>query len=147
MADGVDARDRVEIEWLLSEVVGRRDRGEGNTMSELFTEDASVVTPHLNLIGRSQIHDFFSDQEQAAQLQTQHLWSNLILTPLEGGRVQASSCALTFALPEPDAGQGVVLMVGNWRYEFAKQPEGWKIADQRVHYRLSGRLIPIEGGD
>jgi hypothetical protein len=140
----ISPQDRAEIEWLLSEVIGRRDRDEGSIMAELFTEDAHVVTPHLDLNGRSEIHAFFSDQVSAAQVRTQHLWSNLILTSLEDGRVQAESSALTFAVPAAEADKGVVVMIGNWRYVVARQPEGWRIAEQRVRYTLSGRLNPIE---
>jgi hypothetical protein len=141
----IGLQDRAEIEWLLSEVIGRRDRDEGDSMAELFTEDAHIVTPHLDLNGRSEIHNFFSDHERAAEVRTQHLWSNLILTSLEDGRVQADSCALTFAVPAAEADKGVMVMIGNWRYVVAMQPEGWRIADQRVRYTLSGRLNPIEG--
>ena len=141
----ISPQDRAEIEWLLSEVIGRRDRDEGDAMGELFTEDARVVTPHLDLNGRSDIHAFFSDRERAAEVRTQHLWSNLTLTSLEDGRVQADACALTFAVPAAEADKGVMVMIGNWRYVVAMQPEGWRIAYQRVRYTLSGRLNPIEG--
>jgi len=43
----IGLQDRAEIEWLLSEVIGRRDRDEGDTMAELFTEDAHIVTPRI----------------------------------------------------------------------------------------------------
>ena len=139
----VGPQDRTDIEWLLNEVVGRRDLDEGERMSELFTADARVVTPHLNLNGRSEIHAFFSDHEQQAAVRTRHLWSNLTLTLLKDGRVQVDTSALTFGVPAAEADKGVMVMVGNWRYVVIKEPEGWRIAEQKVDYSMHGRLNPI----
>lgn len=136
--------DRHAIETLISEVVGRRDRGEGHTMAELFTEDAVIVTPHSNMKGRAEIDANFSDPAKAAAATTRHFWSNLTLTPLDDGSVQVEAYALTVVALASEAGQGPRMMAGFTRDIVVHQDGVWLMASRTTGYEFTGRLTPLK---
>jgi hypothetical protein len=132
--------DRQEIETLMNEVVGRRDRGEGHRVSELFAEDGQIVTPHAAMKDRAAIHEHFSDPSKVSQIVTRHFWTNMTMTPLDDGTVRVDSYALTAvgSIERPE--KGVSLMIGDNRDVFVRVDGRWLFARREVTHALRGTL-------
>jgi len=80
-----DSAIRQSIEDLINEFCWRVDNKQGERVAELFTADATVDTPHFNLSGNQQIHTLFSERANDPARVSRHYWSNLRITPAEGG--------------------------------------------------------------
>jgi hypothetical protein len=89
---------------LLTEFAWRVDEGRGDTVAELFTDDATVVTPHFSLEGRPAIHEWFSTRATLGRV-SRHFWSNLRLTTEDGALIaRAGSLTLVGSAPAPSQG-------------------------------------------
>jgi catechol 2,3-dioxygenase-like lactoylglutathione lyase family enzyme len=132
--------DRLEIETLMNEIVGRRDRGEGRRVSELFVEDGEIVTPHATMKDRAAIHEYFSDPSRSATLVTRHLWANMTMTPLADGKIRVDSYAMTMVGSADAPEKGVSMMIGNNQDIFVRMDGRWLFARREVTHALRGRL-------
>ena len=94
---------------LLTEFCWRVDNGAGDTVAELFAEDATVDTPHFNLSGKSAVHDWFSARAKAGNRLSRHFWSNMRITSIGADRyrVQCNAMTLVGAPPAPSNGARV----------------------------------------
>lgn len=85
MSEAPDSTIRQSIEALINEFCWRVDNKQGERVAELFTVDATVDTPHFKLSGNQQIHTLFSERANDPARLSRHYWSNLRITPAEGG--------------------------------------------------------------
>jgi len=98
----IDSSVQTSIETLLTEFCWRVDNWEGERIAELFTADATIDTPHFNLAGREQIHDWFAARaNKAGNRLSRHFWTNLRITSEGNNRYLAQANAMTLVGTQP----------------------------------------------
>ena len=69
--------DRLTIERLLTDFAWFADRGDGESLGQLFTADGALFVSGLELKGREQIAADCYRRASNPDRKTRHLWSNL----------------------------------------------------------------------
>jgi SnoaL-like domain len=118
-------QDRLDLErliWTLGRCLDERDF---DGLRRLFTADATVTTAHT-----AHGHDALVDQARRRHSRdqgVQHIITNLILD-LDGdqaaGRANLLACFARTGPDDPAPG----LLGEVYRFTFARQPDGWRIA-------------------
>lgn len=94
---------------LLHEFCWRADTGAGTAIADLFTEDATVVTPHFQLAGRDQVHAWFSERAKPGERKVRHLLSNLRFADRDDGTMEVTAYTMvTMLLPTGEAAKVAV---------------------------------------
>lgn len=120
-APEIDQAVTAGIGTLITEFCSRVDGGSGDRVAELFTDDATLSTPHFTLTGRQQIHDWFSVRADPTKRLSRHFWTNLRVTAQGGDRYVAEAYAMTVVgvPPAPAAGADVAIGVSSDVVTFA----------------------------
>lgn len=108
----VDPTLSARIGALITEFCWRVDGGEGDRVAELFTDEATLTTPHFTLTGRQEIHDWFSVRADPTKRLSRHFWTNLRVTAIDGARYKAQAYAMTVVGAPPAPASGANVMIG-----------------------------------
>jgi SnoaL-like domain len=135
MAAGSAALLRAEIDAVLADWAYHLDHFELDELAELFTEDALFVTGALELRGRAEIKNRYT--ERTVVRSTRHTYSGLRVTALAGAperRVRARSTWVNYAanapVPLDDVG---VYLVADFDDVLTWCPdERWRISERRI---------------
>jgi hypothetical protein len=130
------------ISTLLSEFCCRVDTLRGDEVAELFTDDGIVKTPHFELSGRAQIHEWFSSRASAGTRLSRHFWTNLRVTELESDIFRVEANAMTVVGVQPAPHPGASLAVGNSIDTIVFQDGHWLFAARTLEIAFEGRLVP-----
>jgi ketosteroid isomerase-like protein len=129
-----------DIGALITEFCWRVDGGEGTRVAELFTEDATLSTPHFTLTGRPEIDTWFTERADLTKRLSRHFWTNLRVTSDGDGRfnVQAYAMTIVGVPPAPAAGATVAMGVS---HDVVVIEEGRPLfASRRLDLTFQGRL-------
>lgn len=111
MPETVSSERRNAVADLLTEFCWRVDTARGDTVAELFTEEATVDTPHFNLRGKADIHAWFAGR--AGKRLSRHCWTNLRITPQGADRYRVETNMMTTAGPVPAPASGGMIVIGS----------------------------------
>jgi hypothetical protein len=111
MPDTVSYERRDAIAVLLTEFCFRADNGLGATVAELFSEEATLDTPHLNLRGKADIHAWFANHP--TDRLTRHCWTNMRVTALGKDRYRVEYNVMTSVGQAPAPVQGGRFGIGS----------------------------------
>jgi len=145
METHVDAQLYAEACHLLAEFGWRVDNGEGDTVADLFVEDALVETPHFRLEGRQAIHDWFSVRapKNGARLSRHHSL-NLRVRPLDGDRLEILANALTVVGEAPAPAHGGAVAIGTSHDVVRRTADGLRFESRILTLAFEGRISPPE---
>jgi uncharacterized protein (TIGR02246 family) len=128
------------IERLLSDFAWFADRGDGTSLSQLFTPDGVLLVSGNELRGRAQIAEDCTRRFLNPNRKTRHVWSNLRIDRMDGDTAAAFAIQLTFE--QSGDGQPTHLRVNDLVDEFQRDANGsWRIA-RRVIDRKMALSIP-----
>jgi ketosteroid isomerase-like protein len=132
--------ERLTIERLLTDFAWFADRGDGESLSRLFTTDAALFVSGLELKGREQISADCHRRASNPDRRTRHIWSNLRIDQI--GAEVATSFAIQITLEQTGAGQPTQVRINDLIDEFRRDEAGaWKIS-RRVIDRKMAFSIP-----
>lgn len=131
------ARDA--IGELLTEFAWRVDNGAGATVAALFTEDATIETPHFSLKGRAEIDRWFTERSARGDRLSRHYWTNLRLTP-DGDGYLAEANVMTAVGAPPAPQQGAALVLGHSTDQVVRVQDGWRFRSRRLTVTFEGTL-------
>lgn len=116
------------------------DYFEYDRIVDLFTEDGTVVLPDEEVRGRDAILALL--HKRPADRFTRHIVSNVLIRPLSSDRAEGQSYILLYrAQGTPADGLPLRLPEGpaacaEWKAEFRRTGEGWRIARLSIHFIL-----------
>ena len=140
-----DAKTYTEATALLAEFAWRVDNHEGDTVAELFVQDAVLKTPHFALEGRDAIHAWFSERAAKGSPRiSRHHSTNLRLKALGGDRFEVLANALTLVGAAPSPGQGFAAAAGTSKDVVVRTPEGLRFEARELGVVLEGRIAAPE---
>ncbi|MDS0858644.1 nuclear transport factor 2 family protein [Burkholderia pseudomultivorans] len=90
------------IERLMSDFAWFADRGEGESMGQLFVPDGVLHVGGIILSGRDAIASDCKRRHTQPGRKTRHLWSNLRVNAVDANRSQSSAVQITFEHHSPD---------------------------------------------
>ncbi|HLW23651.1 MAG TPA: nuclear transport factor 2 family protein [Steroidobacteraceae bacterium] len=132
--------DRSSIESLLTEFYWRLDHPKTSSVTDLFTEPGTIVTPRGTLSGRQQIDAWFNSRIQDAGRITQHSFSNVRITSTDPSRATVEAHVQT-ATRGGGAEAVVELMFGETTDVVVKGlSSGWRFESRRLDVILLSRL-------
>lgn len=140
MTSRADPGLNADIGALITDFCWRVDGGEGDRVAELFTEDATLSTPHFTLTGRQEIHAWFTERADPTKRLSRHFWTNLRVTADDDGRYTAQAYAMTVVgtPPAPAAGANVAMGVST---DVVVIEDGRPLfASRRLDLTFQGRL-------
>lgn len=139
----MDLEKRGTAADLLHDFCWLADTGAGTRIAALFTEEATVETPHFRLTGRSQIHDWFSERARPGERMVRHLLSNLRFNERDDGTMEVTAYSMvTMLLP---TGEAAKVAIGTSTDELVFDSGRPLFASRRLDIAFEGRLI-VEGG-
>ncbi|KQX23309.1 MULTISPECIES: nuclear transport factor 2 family protein [unclassified Sphingomonas] len=139
----MDLEKRALAADLLHEFCWRADSGAGTGIAELFTDDATVATPHFRLAGREQIDAWFSERAKPGERTVRHLLSNLRFDEREDGTMEVTAYSMvTILLP---TGEAARVAVGTSTDELVFEGGRALFARRQLDIAFEGRL-PVDGG-
>ena len=89
------------IEDLLTAFGRHADRGDGDALAALFTEDGSLTLGEAKVTGRQAIAAFTNERCADAARKTRHVWSNLLVEPHGENAFTATCIQQTFEQVQP----------------------------------------------
>ena len=92
----VDAATRHALEALMTEFAHRVDRGLGDQVHELFTEDATITGPGLAMHSRGEIAAQFQARARDSARVSRHLWSNPCFERVDDRHVRVITVVQTY---------------------------------------------------
>jgi hypothetical protein len=81
-------------------------------VAQLFTEDATVDTPHFKLAGATDIDAWFSKHANAPERLSRHFWTNLRIFPEGPEAFVAHANTQTYVRGQPAPNQTVRYAIG-----------------------------------
>lgn len=133
----MDLAKRAAAADLLHAFSWRVDNGAGDRVAELFTEQATVVTPRFQLAGRAEIHAWFSERARVAGRTARHINTNLCFEEA-GDRLRVNGYSLVTMQPAP--GEDAQVAIGSTTDEIVFEDGKPLFAARRLDVVLQGRL-------
>jgi hypothetical protein len=113
------------------------DHGEAARIAELFTENGVWAGPGSKMSGRAQLEAGFGQRQAQNERMSRHVCNNF-LCDVEDENNATGVVYLT--LYRHDGAEDRKLsplegpeLVGEYRDRFVRTPDGWRIADRRIH--------------
>jgi hypothetical protein len=105
------------------------DTGANSAAAELFTDDATLVTPAGELAGPA-VREFMEGRSSAVA--TRHIMTNLVVNRTGPDTAEAISYLIVYRVPRDAAGPSRVLpptpqAFGEWKINLRKTPAGWRL--------------------
>jgi uncharacterized protein (TIGR02246 family) len=93
--------ERAAIEQLLSDFAWHADRGEGESLADLFMPDGTLVVGGQELHGRERIAADCHRRGVGSTRKTRHDWSKLRITGRAAGTLETTAIQLTIEQTDP----------------------------------------------
>lgn len=132
------------ISALITEFCWLVDNKQGERVADLFTEDATVDTPHFNLAGRDQIHAWFSKRANDPQRLSRHFWSNLRIVPDGANAYRAYANATTYVGAQPTPASTGRYAVGASSERIVVRDGAYLFASRTLEVLFEGAVVPGE---
>ncbi|MES2257072.1 MAG: nuclear transport factor 2 family protein [Pseudomonadota bacterium] len=133
----------VAVATLMADYWWRVDGGSERPVDELYAENCLMHIGTARREGREQIRQFFEERRQgeiAARRTTRHLVSNLLIVPVEAGRIRVHSTVQVMAgngdLPLASAPAATLADFEDVMVEVS--PGVWRIENRRARVVFSG---------
>src|ERR1700722_17886299 len=141
-SNGISLEDRMAIEAVILEHNWRTDHGLQETAADLYEEDA-VITGVINVSGREALRAIA--RQDPPDLKQRHVTTNLRLTPVADGNVQATTYTAVYRHRgdgKSDTTPGVIV---DCTFVFRRGADGqWRIMkrDDSIVFRFGGPSGP-----
>jgi hypothetical protein len=135
---------REAIESLLNQFCRLVDSGAGAQVSELFTIDATVVTPHFRLSGREAIRDWFSERAKPGARLSRHSWTNLDIAAQADASFMVRTAATTLVGTPPAPATDARFATGIATDHVVLEGGRALFASRELEIMFEGKLIPLE---
>jgi uncharacterized protein (TIGR02246 family) len=123
----ITGSERAAIEQLLSDFAWHADRGEGESLAELFLPGGVLVVGGQELHGRPAIADDCHRRGIGSERKTRHVWSNLRTARTDADTFTTTAIQLTIEQTDPNQSRAQVRVndlfdtlrkdsQGNWRF-------------------------------
>ena len=133
----VDPATRLALEDLMTEFAHRVDRGLGDQVHELFTEDGTITGPGLAMASRREIAEQFAARAGDPARLARHVWSNPRFEPVDERHVRVTTVVQTF-IHRREEGEGLpasryALIVGDSTDVMRRCDDGrWRFASRHL---------------
>jgi ketosteroid isomerase-like protein len=139
----------IEDEWALLRLAyayaDAIDRGDGERLARIFTEDGVVESPRGPIVGRAQLAALPADVQQRYR-KTFHAVHNQ-LAEVDGDLAQAVTyCQASHVLHAPGGNHICYEMAIRYADNFVRIPSGWQFLRRKLHVDWS-RLFQVTIGE
>lgn len=133
----VDAATRLALQDLMTEFAHRVDRGLGDRVHELFTEDGTITGPGLAMTSRREIAEQFAARAADPARVARHFWSNPCFEVMDDHHVRVTTAVQTFIHRREEGESGpatrYALIVGDSTDVMRRCDDGhWRFASRHL---------------
>jgi hypothetical protein len=128
---------------LLARFSNAVDRKKPRAIAALFADGAVFQPVDTPIVGPEAVEAFYAARLADERRRTRHVWSNLLVRPLPGGRAEYEAVLTNYAFEPTVSEESLQVRVGNvWGVCSGAAPTDWRF-ETHFHERVYAAAMPL----